>query len=50
MMVLAIKCGDAGLIDALDGVPASGWETGTSIKRTALEKSSHVIPSSDDDV
>jgi hypothetical protein len=50
MMVLAIKCGDAGLIDALTGVPACGWETGTSTNRTASEQSSHVIPSSDDDV
>jgi hypothetical protein len=47
---LAIKCGDAGLIDALAGVPACGWETGTRVNRTASEQSSHVISSSDDDV
>ena len=50
MMVLAIKCRDAGLIDALVGVPACGWETGTSTNRTASEQCSHLILSSDYDV
>jgi hypothetical protein len=42
MMVLAIQCRDAGLIDGLAGVPAGGWETGTSTKRTASEQSEHL--------